>query len=463
MLSPILALAFAVSNPVVGQEHSLDFSALEQTARDELRELNTPGAAIGIVSGDRLIFAKGIGISNIETGAAVTPEMLFRIASVTKMFTAAAVVTLASQGHVKLDEPIGRIVNGLHPSLARLTPHQLLSHTSGLLDEHPFNGNQDDGALAAEVLSWKESRFVTHPDEIYSYSNPGYWLLGFVVGELTGKACADAMRQLVFTPLGMTRTMFRPTLAMTYPLALGHHVNPGKPPVLLRPLANNAAFYPAESMFSNVYDLSRFAIAFMNGGRLEGVQVLSPDVIAKMSTGYVKIPGPGGLEYGYGSVMREYRGFREVYHAGTRPGYGSFIWMVPDQRFAVMVLANRTGAHLIKTGYKAMDIVLKLEPESPREQATELPITDADTRLWAGTYEVSPDQHIEVFSRNGKLFLRRDKAELPIRKTGENRFSSIPPLASRGDYLIVRGRDGRTLYLTNAGVGGRAAKKLAGG
>src|SRR5262247_358797 len=112
-----------------------DFGELEKVALAELAETNTPGAAVGIVSGDRLVFAKGFGVSNVETGAPLSPDMLFRLGSTTKMFTAAGVVMLAEEGKLKLDEPIGKYAKGLSPKIAGITAHQLLSHTSGLKDE----------------------------------------------------------------------------------------------------------------------------------------------------------------------------------------------------------------------------------------------------------------------------------------------------------------------------------------
>src|SRR6187399_2308746 len=124
-----------------------DFARLEQVALAELKTSNTPGAAIGIVRDGKLLWSKGLGLANVETGQAVTPEMLFRLGSTTKMFTAAALVTLAEDGKLKLDEPISRCVTGLHPKIGGLTPHQLLTHTAGLTDESIMSGRHDDAAL----------------------------------------------------------------------------------------------------------------------------------------------------------------------------------------------------------------------------------------------------------------------------------------------------------------------------
>lgn len=127
-------ISSASSQQVPDRRQNIDFSTLEKVALEELREKNTPGAAVAIVSGDRIIYAKGLGVSNIETVAPVTPDLLFRIASTTKMFTAALLVSLAEEGRLNLNEPIGKYVKGLSPKLSRITSHQLLSHTAGLID-----------------------------------------------------------------------------------------------------------------------------------------------------------------------------------------------------------------------------------------------------------------------------------------------------------------------------------------
>jgi len=459
-LACAILTVFAVPASVALQQ-TKDFSELERVAAEELHQLNTPGAAIAVISDGRVVFANGVGISDVETGAPVTPDMLFRLGSTTKMFTAAALVGLAEEGRLRLDQPIGNSVTGLHPKIAAVTPHHLLTHTSGILDEAPMYGSQDDDALAREVRSWKEDRFFTEPGEIYSYSNPGFWFAGFVVQEVTGKPYADAMVERIFTPLGMTHTTLRPTMAMTYPLAQGHDFNPAKGPFIVRPHANNAASWPAGSIFSNVNDLSRFVIAFMSGGVLEGKQVLAPAVIAKLSTPYVDTPGAADSKYGYGLTIRDFRGMHMVEHGGSRTGYGSLIWMVPDKRFAVVILANRSGASLNKTAEKAMEMFLTLTPKTEPKTPAELPISEADAAAWVGTYQNAPAEKIEIFPKDGKLFLRRGTSELPLRKTGENQISAGASGNPRqAQFTIVRGKDGRTLYLHS---GGRAFRKTASG
>jgi len=453
-----LVIATAIAPASFGfQEHKPDFSQLEKVVLEELKETNTPGATVAIVSGDRVVYTKAFGISDVETGVPMTTGMLFRIGSTTKMFTATALVTLAEEGRLKLDETIGTHVEGLNPKLARLTAHQLLTHTAGIIDEAPMYGDHDDSAMGRTIRAWKEDQLFTEPGKIISYSNPGYWLAGFVVESISKKAFADHMSESIFKPLGMAHTTFRPTVAMTYPLAQGHNAAAGATPTVVRPFADNAASWPAGSMFTNVLDLSRFLIAFLNGGKIEGKQVLFPQVIAKLSTPQVSIPSDPTAKYGYGLMISNYRGVRVVEHGGSRSGYGSVIKMAPDQRFAVIVLGNRTGVALNKTAEKAMELMLPLKPGEARTAVQDLPMTDAEMSGYAGRYgqrEVS----VEILRLHGKLFLKQGQSEMLIRKTGENRFEAVTPgNAAPIEFALVRGASGAVEYFQS---GLRSARRI---
>jgi len=439
------------------QEQPPDFSQLEKVVLYELKETNTPGATVAIISGDRIIYKKAFGISNVETGAPMTPEMLFRIGSTTKMFTALALVTLAEQGKLKLDEPIGKHVNGLNPRIAGLTAHQLLTHTSGMIDEAPMYGEHDDSAMARTIRSWKEDQLFTEPGKIISYSNPGYWLAGFTSESISKKPFADHMSESIFKPLGMTSSTFRPTVAMTYPLAQGHNASGGTAPTVVRPFADNSASWPAGSMFSNVLDLSRFIIAFMNDGKLDQKQVLSPQVIAKLSTPQVSIPSQPAAKYGYGLMISTYRGVRVVEHGGSRSGYGSVIKMAPDHRFAVIVLGNRTGVALNKTAEKAMELMLPLKPKDDDRPNQDLPMTAAEVAHYVGKYG-QREANVEILLKDGKLFLKQGQNERPIRKVGENRFAvGAPNNSTPMQFTLVTGSDGKAEYF-HAGL--RASRRM---
>jgi len=177
----------------------------------------------GRVVGDKMVYAKGFGTTSVEGGSPVTPDTLFRIGSTTKMFTAAAFTVLAGQGKAKFDAKVSSYVPGLPAKIGALTPHQLMSQSSGLRDMNAAVNSDDDSALALNVAGWKDDAFFSEPDTIYSYSSANFWLTGLIVEKLHGKPYSDSMNELLFQPLGMKRSFMRPREAMTYPLALGHN------------------------------------------------------------------------------------------------------------------------------------------------------------------------------------------------------------------------------------------------
>ena len=165
---------------------------------------------MAIISGDKIIFAKGFGTTSAENGNPVTADTLFRMGSTTKMFTAATLVSLAEQGKIKLDAPIGNYIKNLPPKISALTAHQLFSQSSGLRDFAPTGSGNDDAVLGQNIRLWKDDVFFTEPNKIYSYSSANYWLAGFLAEEIYGKSYADAVAELVFKPLGMNRSTIQP-------------------------------------------------------------------------------------------------------------------------------------------------------------------------------------------------------------------------------------------------------------
>jgi CubicO group peptidase (beta-lactamase class C family) len=465
-ISTLIILAL-VARTTLAQHSGRDFRELEKVVLGELKETNTPGASVAIVSGDRILFAKGFGVSCVETGAPVTPDMLFRVGSVTKMLTAAVLVSILEDKKISLDEPVGSYVRGLDPQLSGLTAHQLLSHSAGIIDFAHTCCAQDESALAAEIRGAKAADyFFTEPGRIFSYSNPSYHIAGYIIQELMAKPYADAMEERLFRPVGMKHTTFRPTVAMTFPLAQGHDAVDTLGPTVVRPFVNNVGDWPSGYAYTNVTDLSHFAIAFMNGGRIAGKQVLSSSVIDTLSSPYINVPfswdvPPGffeGAKYGHGFFIQEHRGIHLLHHGGTINGFGAFVVMAPEHKFAIIMFANRTGAILSKSLEKALELSLPLGPRSRRPPTPAVPMTLAEMERYAGTF-VNGALRIELFVSNGKLFRKEAYPATvenapgrsfvaPVTKIGTNRFAFTPPgQAAPAEFVLVPGRDGRPEYL----------------
>jgi CubicO group peptidase (beta-lactamase class C family) len=428
-VSRVLLFVLCATAIAAAQSLHLDIPALETSVRQELAATKTPGAAIAIVQDGRLIYAHGSGTSDIETGAPITPETLFRLGSTTKMLTAAAVASLAADGKLSFADPVGKHIQGLDPAIAALTVNQVLSHTAGLKDTAVMNGRHDDAALGEEIKAWRSDWLFTRPGAIFSYANPGYWLAGYVAESVAGKPYADVMEDRVFAPVGMASTTLRPTMAMTRLLSQGHDQVKEKT-VVLRPAPDNTANWPAGSVFSNLVDLSRFVTAMMDGGKVEGKQVLSPQVVTALTTPHADIPGLHA-HYGYGLVLAETNGVMVWSHAGARAGYGSYIEMLPSRRLAMIVLCNRTGESLPKTRAKIMEMLGG--PVPPPHNLPETAIPASEFAEYVGSYR-NGETTMQIEQHEGKLFFRSSSS------------SSDPPAELRKDQeglLVFKGADGK--------------------
>ena len=315
-LISVLLLASLIPATSVSAQQDHDYRELEKVALAELKETNTPGAAVVIVSGDRAVFVKGFGVANIETGVPFTTGTLFRTSGISKFLTATGVVSLAEEGKLDLNVPIGRYVKGLSPKLSRVTAHQLLSETAGVKEDHLRLGLYDDAALGNIVRSWKDDWLIAEPGRFNSYSHPGYEIAGLLIEEVGGKPFDDVMNEKLFSPLGMTRSTFRPLVAMTYPFSQGHRSAGGQKPTVVRPFAANSVGWPSDALFSTADDLSRFLIAFLNGGKFDGRPVISPSVIAKLTKALAS--GSPVVDESYGGV----RSVRYGSHHTLSGGFG---------------------------------------------------------------------------------------------------------------------------------------------
>jgi CubicO group peptidase (beta-lactamase class C family) len=436
----LITQAIAKPRPV---KPAIDFSELDKLIPAELKEKNTPGTVITVISGEQIVYQKAFGVANIETSAEMQPEMLFRLGSTTKMFTAAALLTLAENNKIKMNEPIGNRVKGLNARLGQVTPHHLLSNSAGIRDFAAPLISNDDPSLGNMVRGWKDDVFFADQDEIYSYSSPGYWLSGFVVEELYGKPYADAMTELLFKPIGMERTTLRPFLAITYPFATGHVVQEGKA-TIIRPMFNNVAMWPAGSIFSNAKDLSRWVIALMNDGKVEGKQLLSASLINQMVQHHVPVPGESDSYYGYGLTVFKYKGLEFVGHGGFSRGYGSMIQMVPSKKFAVIVLTNKSGETMRKSLNKAMELGLGLKDDEEQKPAAVAPPAASEMSEYVGTYSHAP-QTWEVSIRDGKLSMKFDEKDYAMTKSGERKFTF--GAQNENEVVFVQGKEGKIRFL----------------
>ena len=378
------------------------FSQLDTRIEQMMKAAGVPGAAIAVVKDGAVVHTRGFGVTSVETNAPVTSKTLFRLGSTTKMFVALAVLKLADEGKLRLDQPVGELVPGLTPVVARVTLEQLLTHTAGLADEAPMQGPLDESALHERVKGWDEPAFFAAPGEVFSYANPGYVLLGDVIAHVTKQPFSAAMQELVLKPAGMADSTFRPLEAFTRPVALGHDGNG-----VIRPFAEHAGNYPPGSLFTSAEDLGRVLAA------------LSPATLERLAQPRVAIAAQG-RHYGYGVIVDRRRGPRLVLHTGARTGYGSTILIAPAERAAVAIITSRTGATLSAAAFAALEPWVQVtEPESSRAP---VPLSREQAGALAGTYVNGSLTVVVMVGEGGALEVRIGGKALPAVQVGEDRF-----------------------------------------
>ena len=357
MRVPITALAMlgALSAAARGQPAGigLDTTRILDAFTREVAERHAPGAVLVIVRGDSVVLTRAVGVLSAERDERMTADALFRVGSVTKTVTGLTAAMLARRGALDLDRPVARVDRGLSAPIGRLTLRQLLTHSAGVVNLGAGDGAHDEAALALRVRQWSARELFAPAGSVYSYSSPGYWLAGHLIAATTRQPYAAAVDSVLLKPLGMTRSVFRPTMAMTLPVALDHRYRNERAEVI-RPFPDDASTWPGGSLFSSGADLARLAIALLNEGRIGGAPVIPREVVSDMLRAQVAMPdGSCGYSFGLGICRRG--AVRVASHYGFRNGTGTVFTLVPELRLGIVAISNVGGGILTATEARVLE------------------------------------------------------------------------------------------------------------
>jgi CubicO group peptidase (beta-lactamase class C family) len=319
--------------------------ALSDFVETTATEFGIPGVAVGVWADGRETYACH-GVTSIENPLPVDQDTLYLLASVTKTFTATALMRLVADGRIELDAPVRRYVPELkltdEHAAAEITVLNLLNHTSGLGWDLMIDTGEGDDALASFVAKLAELELIAPPGERASYSQAGYSLLGRIVEMITGLTYERAVASLVFEPLGLSHSLFAPEDVMTRRFAVGH--NPGEDGTLsVARLWRGPRFRnPGAGIASSIADLLRWARFHLGGGRAEsGERILPAEMLHRMKEPTVALQGSSlGDALGIGWFLRDVDGVRTVGHAGSANGQFAEFLTVPERGFAVAALSN---------------------------------------------------------------------------------------------------------------------------
>lgn len=432
------------------QAPSEDWKArLDSTMLAQMAAGNTPGAQVAVVYRGEVVYAKAYGLADIETGRELTNASLFRIGSVTKMMVGALAAELAEQGKLDLRAPISRYVPELEGKrVGTVTMHQLLTHTAGWRDHVVPHGRMGEAALGEVMLEVTDTLFMTEPGRVISYSNPGYSMAGYVIERAGGERFAAQMDRAILRPTGMPHATFRPLEAMTRDFSQGHVGPPNGRGQVVRPYTNNTAQWAAGFLLASATDVARFAAVLMDGGMAGDKRVISENAARAVTTGDPRIPGDSVARYGYGVLTARLDGQLVWQHGGSINGFDANVTMLPEQRLAVVVLDNRSGAPFTGITRIAAEALAGITMPAPGEPPEErMPTADERAKL-VGRYVLNPMVTLEIAALGDTLAFRQGGASLGVRMLGDDRIrvkvpSALPPVVLE----LVRDADGRVSYL----------------
>lgn len=324
----------------------LNFYQLEKLVQDYMAQAKAPGVSLAIVKDQEVIYARGFGVTSVEDGGLpVTPQTVFRIGSTSKPIAATVVMHLVDEQKLELDTPIDEILPDLEFSvpgaIQQVTLRKLLSHTAGLPTAANYVGSRELKNFATLLYEQIPAyRLVAPVDKVWSYSNPGIDLAGYIAEVVSGKPYAQLAQEIIFDPLGMTRTTLSPLIAASYPLAQSHSLDDEGQPKVDHMIADNVAHYPSGFVFSTVLDMAKFAMLHLNGGQFGDQYVLSKEAVAEMHKKIAPHRSINGNGYGLALFVREYKGQRTVGHGGRIDSFASKFEIIPEQNLGVIMQCN---------------------------------------------------------------------------------------------------------------------------
>ena len=308
-------------------------------------EVRMPGVAVGVRSAGRDSYACH-GVTSLENPVPVDPDTAFLLGSVTKTYTATALMCLVADGQVNLAAPVRDYLPELRLAdacaTAELTVRQLLNHTSGLGWGLIADTGEGDDALSRYVGRLAELEQVSRPGARASYSQAGFNMAGRILEKVTESSYEHAIASLLFEPLGLAHSYFDRDDVMTRRFSVGHNLGQDDRLHVARLWRRARGDNPAGGLVSSVADQLRWAAFHLGDGYVTGSgRVLPAEVLAQMREPTVRLQGSTlGDAIGLGWFIREIDGVRAIGHGGTANGQFAELLMVPERDFAVVSLAN---------------------------------------------------------------------------------------------------------------------------
>lgn len=383
---------------------------LDQQAR-AYYELNRFNGAVLVAQSGKPLLAKGYGMANAEWSIPVTPDAKFRLGSITKQFTAMAVLLLAEEGKLSVDDPVRRHWSEAPAAWRDITVHQLLTHTSGIFNYTALPAyvrNMRQGKSPAEILKQLEDRPLEFaPGTQMKYSNSGYLLLGLIIEKVSGMSYAEFVRQRIFLPLGMHDTGYDSDTTVIPRRASGYERIGSQ--LRNAPFLDMSIPHAAGALYSTCLDLLKWDAA------LREQRLLNADSYRRYFT-------PEKNDYAYGWIVRERNGAVWQSHGGGINGFSTMIIRVPAKQLLVVALANVAPSQAGRLAEDLAALALGEQRALPQPRK-EISVPQEILRRYVGQYELRPGFLLTVTLEGGQLMTQAtDQPKIPVFAESERRF-----------------------------------------
>ncbi|HEX9173385.1 MAG TPA: serine hydrolase [Telluria sp.] len=359
-----------------------------------------PGATVIVVKDGKTVYRKAYGMADVAKRQPLTPDTALRLGSITKQFTAVAILMLAEEGKIALGDPITKFLPDYPTQGKTITIEHLLTHTSGIASYTGRPGYMlnmhKDLTVAQMIDSFKDAPMDFEPGTDWRYNNSGYFLLGAIIEKVSGKSYADFVAQRIFTPLGMTDTAYEGHERGRAPRAIGYSVaekgfEPSRPVSMTQP-------YAAGSLVSTVDDLARWDVAISSGKLIKAASWKRAFTPYEVTTGKP-------TKYGYGWALSSLRGVPVIGHGGGINGFNTYAARIPGEKVFVAVLSN-TDSGPVRAEHVA-NKVAAIAIGKPYPEMKAVTLDEAKLDAYTGVYEIDKAAKRTFRRENGQLMMQR--------------------------------------------------------
>lgn len=411
-----LALTALVCVPIAAAQNVAPNAEYKQLARQlaslvqhELKDKGIPAAAIALVDDQQVVWAQGFGWQNDAHTIPATAHTVFRVGSVSKLFTDIGIMQMTEKGTLNLDVPVQQYIPDFSPHNPFRTPitlRQLMSHRSGLLREPPVGNYFDDSgpSLQQTVRSLNKTTLVYAPGTRTKYSNAGVAAAGYVLQTLNHEPYPDYLKKAVLRPLDMRESSFAPEPQLMGALATGYMWSYDG--LRFKAPSFQLGEGPCGAMYTTVTDLGKFLSALFNNGKANGVQVVQPKTLQEMWTPQFDAPD-ATTGFGIGFQLSKFEGHREVGHGGAIYGFSTQLEALPDDKLGVIVVTtldstNAVASHIAQEALRGLLLTRARKPSDWIDFNHRLP-ADLAVRL-DGSY-ANGGETVDLQNQNGDVFL----------------------------------------------------------